>query len=255
MICADGVTVRYGRRAVLDRVDIVVRPGHITGIVGPNGSGKSTLLRALVGAVRTDAGTITIDGDDLRALSRRELARRTAFLGQHPVGDVALTAADEVALAGIARGRGGRPFDRTVIEALDAVGLVDQATSPLRSLSGGERQRVALARALAQGADYALLDEPTNPLDIRHRLELTDMLHRIAPTVVVVLHDLDLAARVCDHVVVLDHGHIHAAGEPEAVLVSAVLDPVYAVNTESLRSSDGSPTLHFSLPRHERTPT
>ncbi|MBB2975550.1 iron complex transport system ATP-binding protein [Microbacterium endophyticum] len=248
MITAGGVAVRFGRREVLSGIDLAVCPGTVTGIVGPNGSGKSTLLRAMLGAVPVSAGRVLLDGRDLRRVPRRSIAQRVAFVGQNVGGDPALRVADEVALAGIARGRGGASFDLDVAQALDAVGLGDRAQSALGTLSGGERQRVSIARAIAQNAEIVLLDEPTNHLDVRHRLELAAMLRDIAPTVVIVLHDLDLAAHVCDHVVVLNEGRVAAAGSADEVLVPAVLDEVYGVEVVTTQGEGGVRSLTFRLP-------
>lgn len=236
MIRARAITVGVGDRVLLggDRpIDLTVHDGEVLGIVGPNGSGKSTLLRALFRAMPLRAGRVEIDGDDLARLRRREISARIAFVGQHSASDQAGTAADEVRLGADAR-RGTHArgdVDRRVLEALALVDLVDAAPVALTSLSGGERQRVALARAAAQGADHVLLDEPTNHLDIRHRLDLLGVVRRIARTAVVVLHDLDLAARFCDRVILLDDGLIVAAGTAAEVLTPAQLEPVYRVRT------------------------
>ncbi|RII90218.1 ABC transporter ATP-binding protein, partial [Clavibacter michiganensis] len=130
----------------------------------------------------------------------------------------------------------------------DAVGLAHLAADRLATISGGELQRVALARALAQGAGHVLLDEPTNHLDIRHRLEVVGLMRRIAPTVVVVLHDLEAAAAACDHVVVIDRGRVAGAGSPRDVLRPELLDAVYGVRTTVIPDADGHPHLRFTLP-------
>ncbi len=249
MITADGVVVRLGNRTVLDRVDVAVRTGHVVGVIGPNGSGKSTLLRALLGVVPLAAGRITVDGDDLTRLRRREIARRISFVGQHVGDGGSLRVREEVALGGLAR-RGTRAVgprgDAAARTALETIGLADLAETPVSALSGGERQRVAIARALLHGADHALLDEPMNHLDVRHRLELAARLRQVAPTVLVVLHDLDLAARTCDHLVLLDRGRVIASGTPAEVLRPVHLDPVYGVRSRTA-DIDGIRHLHFDL--------
>ncbi|WP_067823443.1 ABC transporter ATP-binding protein [Nocardia inohanensis] len=252
MISALDVTVRVSGRTLLDRVSLTVTTGSVTGIVGPNGSGKSTLLRALHGAVRLASGKVEVDGCDISARSRRWIARRVATVHQHGDLDPALTVAEEVGLAGLARhglrSGTGRRFDRSVARALAALDLEDIADQPLSTLSGGERQRVAVARAVAQAAGHVLLDEPTNHLDIRHRLEILNMLEAIAPTVVIVLHDLDLAARVCDHLVLLDRGRVLRDGAPSQVLSPAVIEQVYGVRARTSPDADGFPHLTFTLP-------
>ncbi len=228
--------------------------------MGPNGGGKSTALRALIRAVRISAGTVEVDGTDISRRSRRWLAQRVAYVGQHLDGDPGLSVAEEVALGGLARHRLRRGPNLTldVAAALAAVDLGSQANAALGSLSGGERQRVALARALVQGADHVLLDEPTNHLDPRHRLEVLSLARSLAPTVVMVLHDLDLAARFADRVVVIAEGAVVATGTPDEVLVPDVLDPVYAVRSHVVAAPPGLPPrarhFAFDLPL-ERNPS
>jgi len=257
MIRAEHVSVLAGERVLLDDVSFEVPTGSVTGIVGPNGSGKTTLLRALIRAAPVAQGRITLDGHDIRTRSRRWIARRIAEVGQRVEPDPSLSVTDEVALGGLAEQgvlrSGGAGFDPTVAAALQAVGLTPRASDRLATLSGGELQRVAIARAMAQRADHVLLDEPTNHLDIRHRLEIAELLRQIAPTVVIVLHDLELAARVCDHIVMLASGQIVGAGPPNELLRPELLDPVYDVRTHVRTSPDGHPQLSFSLPV-ERTP-
>lgn len=252
MIRADNVTVVAGGHVLLDDVSFEAPTGSVTGIVGPNGSGKTTLLRTLVRATLTAAGRITVDGQDIRTRSRRWIARRVAEVGQRPDPDPSLSVVDEVALGGLSeRGvlrTGGAGFDQAVAAALEAVGLTHRASARLATLSGGELQRVVLARALAQGAGHVLLDEPTNHLDIRHRLEIVGLLRHIAPTVVIVLHDLELAALVCDHVVVLHAGRVAGAGAPRDLLRPELLDTVYDVRTRVFAGSDGLVHFSFSLP-------
>jgi len=252
MITADGVTVRLGGRVLLDDVSITAPTGAVTGIVGPNGSGKTTLLRALVRAVPLAAGRVSVDGHDIRARSRRWISRRVAEVGQRAEPDPALRVVDEVALGGLAEHgplrAGGAGQDDRVAGAIDAVGLTHRALDRLATLSGGELQRVALARAIAQNASHVLLDEPTNHLDIRHRLEIVALLGRIAPTVVVVLHDLELAAQVCDHVIVLHGGRVAGAGAPCDLLRPELLDPVYDVVTRRLVDGAGRSRFDFALP-------
>ncbi|MBF4635853.1 ABC transporter ATP-binding protein [Agreia pratensis] len=252
MIEAQAVTVRAGRRVLLDNVSFTAQTGAVTGIVGPNGSGKTTLLRALVRAAPLSSGRIVLDGDDLRIRPRRWIARHVAEVGQRSEPDPSLRVVDEVSLGGLAEHgvlrSGGAAFDDRVADALDAVELSHRAFDRLSTLSGGELQRVALARALAQGASHVLLDEPTNHLDIRHRLEIVALLRRIAPTVLIVLHDLDLAAEVCDHVVVLHRGRVAGAGRPAELFRPPLLDAVYDVTTHAHPGPDGRARLSFSLP-------
>lgn len=249
---ARAIDVTIGGHAVLRGVDCLAPTGAVTGIVGPNGSGKTTLVRALLGMVPLRGGAVTLDGTDVRTRSRRALAREVAYVGQLLEPPLDATVAQSVGLAALAAGVGGRHFDVRIAEALAQVGLAATATRPMAELSGGERQRVAIARALAQRAHTAVLDEPTNHLDVRSRLDIANLLPHIASTVVVVLHDLDLAARVCDHVVLLDAGRVFAAGAPTEVLTAEHLDRLYRVRT----TAHGTPPVfRFDLPSPTAVPT
>ncbi|TDD62729.1 ABC transporter ATP-binding protein [Kribbella antibiotica] len=252
MIRVTGLTVHAGPKQLLAGIDVTIPTGSTTAIVGPNGSGKTTLLRALNGVLTPTGGRVEIDGTDIARRSRRWMAQRVAYVGQRLEPDPSLTIADEVALGALARrgplAGGGREVDEAVAEALEVVGLADRVTARLAVLSGGELQRVAIARTLVQGAGHVLLDEPTNHLDPRHRLEIFELVRRIAPTAVVVLHDLEFATRSCDQVLVLDEGRIIAGGSPHDVLVPATLDPVYQVRTHVLRGPDDVAHFAFTLP-------
>jgi len=252
VISASGLVVELGGHLVLRGVDLVARTGRVTGIVGPNGSGKSTLVRCLVGARTPRSGTVALDGAILHRRSRRWAAERIAFVGQHVDPDPSVRVSDEVALGALsARVRGAAETDRRVVNALDAVGLLPHARRRVAELSGGELQRVSLARAIAHGASHAVLDEPTNHLDIHHRLEIGALLRRVAETVVVVLHDLELAAHVCDDILVLDDGRVAASGSAADVLTAAVIDPLYRVRTLELPTGEGDTALAFR--RHSPT--
>ncbi|MFE4631973.1 ABC transporter ATP-binding protein [Streptomyces sp. NPDC056773] len=219
---------------LLDTIDMEAQEGKIVGLLGPNGSGKSTLLRLLAGLRRPDTGTVRYDDTGLDDLSRRILARRLAVVEQD------VTAHNHVNVRQVVE-LGRTPFrgrfdaltehDRRIVDsALERTDIADKQHRIWHTLSGGERQRTQLARALAQEPREILLDEPTNHLDIRHQLELLDLLGTLDVTCVVALHDLNLAARYCDHVVVLDHGQVAAAGVPEAVLTPELIRSVYGVN-------------------------
>ncbi|WP_344748464.1 ABC transporter ATP-binding protein [Streptosporangium vulgare] len=195
--------------------------GRFTGLIGPNGSGKSTLLRLLAGLLRPRAGTVLLDGRRLGELPRREVARRLAVVAQEVSTDIDMTVADVVALGRIPHrsplaliGRDDLRDARETEEALERCGLAGWGGRRWSTLSGGERRRVGIARALAQRPTELLLDEPTNHLDIHHQLDLLRMLSRAPATVVAALHDLNLAARYCDHLLLLEAGRLVASGPP-----------------------------------------
>ncbi|MFF3015588.1 ABC transporter ATP-binding protein [Streptomyces sp. NPDC057939] len=219
---------------LLDDIEMEAHEGKTVGLLGPNGSGKSTLLRLLAGLRRPDTGTIRYDDTDLGDLGRRMLARRLAVVEQDVSAHHHVNVRQVVEL-------GRTPFrgrfdaltehDRRIVDAaLRRADITDKQHRIWHTLSGGEKQRTQLARALAQEPREILLDEPTNHLDIRHQLELLDLLATLDATCVVALHDLNLAARYCDHVVVLDHGRVAAAGAPADVLTPDLIRSVYGVD-------------------------
>jgi iron complex transport system ATP-binding protein len=245
-IRAEGLTVELGRREVLRGVDAVFAPGRFTGIVGPNGAGKSTLVRAVLGILPATRGRVTFGGRDLRTIRRREIARTAAFVPQDTHMEFAFPVQEVVAMGRyphldpLAReGPADREAVRWAMERLELVGIASRAVT---ALSGGERQRVFIARALATSAGALLLDEPISNLDIGHRLDILGFLRELAAsgkTVVAVLHDLDLALRFCDPVLVLYDGRAAGWGSPEEILERAVLEPVFGVAIERAPGTTG----------------
>ena len=241
-------------RVVVDGVDATPPSGAVTGLLGPNGAGKSSLLRLVAGVVRADAGRTVLDGADLGALPGRERARRVALVEQDSPAQVPLTVREAVLLGRTPHGSrwgGVGPHDREVASAaLAEAGVTALADRALATLSGGERQRVHLARALAQDPDLLLLDEPTNHLDVHAQLDTLAVVRRLTlrgVTVVAALHDLNLAAAACDHVVLLAAGRVVAAGPVVDVLRPDVLEPVYGVRCHVLDHPEtGRPVLTFS---------
>ncbi|GEN79382.1 ABC transporter ATP-binding protein [Actinotalea fermentans] len=250
----DGLRWSAGGRPVLDGLTAAAPGGLLTGVLGPNGAGKSTLLRVVAGALVPDGGRASLDGVDLLAEPRRERARRVALVEQEATSTLPLTVRDAVELGRtphLPRWGGLTATDHAAVDvALDAAGVAALAERPLATLSGGERQRAHLARALAQEPRLLLLDEPTNHLDVRARQELLRLLGRLTAadvTVVAALHDLNLAAAACDHVVLVDAGRVVAEGPVADVLVPAVLEPVYHVRFDLLtHPRTGRPVLMAS---------
>jgi iron complex transport system ATP-binding protein len=229
---------------VLRGVRLEARAGDIVGLIGPNGSGKSTLLRTVYRSLRPTGGVVRVGGDDVWRLSPRTAARRTAaVLQDQGAGPTALTVAEVVALGRTPHhgllGRDGAADQLAVEEALDTCGARRLADRDFGSLSGGERQRVLLARALAQRPRLLVLDELTNHLDIRARFELLDLIRAAGITTLAVLHDLDLAVRLCDRLVVLHEGAVAAAGPVLDVLTPAVFREVFGVRATAARHEDG----------------
>ena len=251
MITAETVSFGYGPVLVLDGVGVSAGPGQVVGLIGPNGSGKTTLLRTLYASLAPRAGLVTVDGTPVGDLKPRDLARRLSVVAQEGAGELPLTVADTVLLGRSPHlatfQRPGRDDHRIAAAALTRVGVRHLADRVFAGLSGGEKQRVLIARALAQRADHLLLDEPTNHLDIRYQHEVLQLVRRLDVTTVVVLHDLNLAARYCDELVLLDTGRVAAAGTPDAVLRPEVLEPVYGIGVRRVVTNDGLQLLFRPL--------
>ncbi|TQK28057.1 ABC transporter ATP-binding protein [Arthrobacter sp. SLBN-53] len=246
---ADRVGWTRSGRMVLDGVTLKPAAGSTVGLLGPNGSGKSSLLKLLAGVDHPDDGVVELDGRPIARMSRRTLARRVAMVAQHAETELHITVRDVVRLGRIPyTGMIGTDTEGTAVvdRALAATGLTDMTERFWQTLSGGERQRVQIARALAQDPDHLLLDEPTNHLDIAHQLEILVLVRRLDITTVVALHDLNLAAMFCDHIVVLSGGIVVATGIPAEVLTEELIEMVYGVRCR-VSVEDGLPHVRFAL--------
>lgn len=242
---------------VVQDLTVSLRPGSVVGLVGPNGCGKSTVLRALYRASRPTGGTILIDGRKIDDLSFAESAQLIAALPQEERPELDFTVAEVVAL-GAAAGPNATPptIQDAVEQALERTGMAAHADRSILGLSGGERQRTLLARAFAQRPRYLLLDEPTNHLDLSHQLDLATEVHRFVQessaggspaTAVLALHDLNLAAGLCDRVIVMSGGAIVADGPPHESLDPATVESVYGVRPTLIRRPDTG-ALHLLFP-------
>jgi iron complex transport system ATP-binding protein len=239
VIAATGIGMRFGAHEVLAGVDLSTRPGQVIGLIGPNGSGKSTLLRCMYGMLRPERGAVLVDTESIEAMSRRAVARTIAVVAQDVPGDATAMTVAEFVLLGRHVHRGdhqGFTADdhRIVLDALERVHVAALGGRQLHELSGGERQRVLIARCLAQQCPTMLLDEPTNHLDIRFQHDVLELVRGLELNTIVVLHDLNLANRYCDHVVLLDQGNVVRHGCADEVLCSDVLEPVYGIPVRRL---------------------
>jgi iron complex transport system ATP-binding protein len=238
MLRFEGLGFAYGDRPALAGIDAEVRPGEFFGVLGPNGSGKSTLLKVAAGLLRPSAGRVFLEGRDVQAWKRRDLARRVALLAQDVSVEVPYRVSDVVLLGRMPHlglfGFAGASDLEVARAALAATDCLDLADRRIHEISGGERQRVFLARALAQEPSLLLLDEPTAHLDLRHQVGLHDLLARRnreeGLTVVTVLHDLNLAAQYCHRVLLLSAGRVFAGGTVEEVLTWRNVREVFGVD-------------------------
>ena len=218
--------------------------GEVVGIVGPNGSGKSTTLRCVYRALKPDAGTVLLDGENVH--KRHDVARDLAALTQESQVEFDFTVAEVVEMGRLPHDRDPARDSQVVAEALSTVDVSHLAARSFLSLSGGERQRVLIARAIAQEPRVLVLDEPTNHLDIRHQLDVLRLTRGLGITVLTVLHDLNLAASFCDRLYVLDEGRIVASGTPAEVLVPELIAKVFHVTAHVVRHpTTGVPQLLF----------
>jgi ABC superfamily ATP binding cassette transporter, ABC protein len=234
-LAATGLRVGYGLKTIIDSLDVAIPDTQVTTIIGPNGCGKSTLLRAMANLLPTQAGEVTLDGTPIRALRRRDLARSLGVLPQTPVAPDGLIVSDLVA-------RGRHPHQAwyrqwssddkdEVMTALRMTKVDDLADRTVDSLSGGQRQRVWISLVLAQQTDILFLDEPTTYLDLSHSIEVLELVHRLSRehgrTIVMVLHDLNLALRYSDNLVVMRDGSLKAVGKPQDVISPELLKQVF----------------------------
>jgi iron complex transport system ATP-binding protein len=252
-----GLSVRLGAQTILDAVELTAEPGTVTGLIGPNGAGKSTLLRAILGLTPIESGSVTFDSSDLLAMPRRSRAQVAAFVEQSASTEARLTAHEVVMLGRIPFQTvwqvSPTPDDTSVADAvLASVDMTSFANRLYHTLSGGEQQRIQIARALAQQPRLLLLDEPTSHLDVHAQLATLSLLQQRAKaggTVLLALHDLNLAAGFCDRLVLLHNGRPVASGSPDDVLTPDLLRSVYGVDVTVLRHpGSGRPLIAYDLP-------
>lgn len=249
----DEVTVAVNGRNLLESLSLRVGSGEVVGLVGPNGSGKSTALRCVYRALTPSGGAVRVDRLALTSLTPREGARAVAALTQDGTVDLDFTVEEVVALGRAPHLRGNQALSgrerALVARAMHRLDVAHLARRGVLTLSGGERQRVLVARALVQEPKILVLDEPTNHLDVRHQIELLALLRGAGLTVLVVLHDLNLAAAACDRLGVLAHGRLVATGSPGEVLTAGLVREVFGVEATVVpHPLTGGPQLLYTLP-------
>ncbi len=257
-LAVEGLSAGYGENLIIEELDLAVPKARITVIVGANACGKSTLLRSMSRLIAPRAGQVLLDGKSIHRLPSRELAQRMGLLPQSPIAHEGIVVADLVS-----RGRHphhglfsrwSRRDDEAVAAALVATDTVELAERPVDELSGGQRQRVWIAMALAQQTDILLLDEPTTFLDISHQVEVLDLLTDLnqsrATTIVMVLHDLNLAARYADHLVAMTAGKLHVSGTPREVLTQNNIRHVFGIESRVIEDPTSGRPMMLPIGRH-----
>lgn len=237
-LSTDDLSIGYGERLIVKSLSIEIPDRKITTIIGPNGCGKSTLLKAITRIISHQSGSILLDGKDISKVNTKILAKQMAILPQTPESASGLTVGELVSYGRFPYQKGfGRlsKKDYEVIDwALEVTGTIDYKFRPVDALSGGQRQRVWIAMALAQETEIIFLDEPTTYLDMAHQLEVLELLqklnHEQERTIVMVLHDLNQAARFADHIIALKDGEIVKAGSCEEVISHKVLKKVFNID-------------------------
>jgi len=236
-LIGQGLHLKYDSVVVAEDLDVRIPRGSLTMIIGPNGCGKSTLLKALARMLKPEAGTVLLDGSDINSFPTKAVARRLGLLPQSPVAPDGIAVADLVS-------RGRYPYQKLlrqwsrddeliVNEAMAATGVSAFAQRSVDELSGGERQRVWLAMALAQQTATLLLDEPTTYLDLAHQIDVLELCETVRAsrdiTVVVVMHELNLAIRYADHLIVMRGGRVEAVGSPTEVVTEELIERTFAL--------------------------
>ncbi|MEU1299631.1 ABC transporter ATP-binding protein [Streptomyces shenzhenensis] len=262
-LATEELTLGYGDRTVIEGLDLTLAAGRITVIVGANACGKSTLLRSMSRLLAPRSGRVVLDGKEVHRTPAKELARTLGLLPQSPVTPEGITVLDLV-------GRGRHPHQRAfsrwttqddtaVAAALEATQTSELMDRAVDELSGGQRQRVWIAMALAQQTDLLLLDEPTTFLDISHQVEVLDLLTDLnrtrGTTIIMVLHDLNLAARYADQLIALASGRLHAAGTPEEVMTEDTVRALYGMESRVIEDPLSGKPLVLPIGRHHSHPT
>lgn len=248
MLEISNLSFSYGSQPILKNMNLTFRQGKVTAVIGPNATGKSTLLKCISGILRGQ-GDILMDGVNINSLKPQELAKQISYLSQEGCGKVVLSVFEVVLL--------GRVHSLSlkvktveinyVLKILRQLGIEELAARNICELSGGQRQMVFIAQALVREPAILLLDEPTNSLDLQRELAMLELIKKLTVsrnlTTVVTLHQLDMAARYADEIVVLSDGEVYTAGQPAEVLTPGMLQAVYQVNAVVHQSGDGIPII------------
>jgi iron complex transport system ATP-binding protein len=240
----------YASRTILNKITMELRPSEMLGIIGPNGSGKSTLIQCIDGLLKPKMGSILLDGSDIKYISRKDMAKKMGYVPQTTSRSFFPSTVLDAVLMGRRPHLGWRSSDkdvRDVIEVLRLIGIEDLAMSDINELSGGQQQKVLIARAIAQEPSVLLLDEPTSNLDIKHQLEVTEIIREKVIerniSAIMAVHDLNLASKYTDRIIMMKDGKIFDMGTPKSVLTAENIRSVYGVVAEVINNNGGSPHI------------
>ncbi len=242
------------KEKILDNIDTVLEEGKIYGILGPNGAGKTSFVRSILGFVKGYEGNIIYDQTNLKNIKREELAKMISFLPQNVFSDVDFTSYDVIAMGREPHRKRFKPLDdvdKAIIdEAIQFTDCVEFKDKSISKLSGGELQRVMIARTMAQDTPWIVLDEPVASLDIRHQMELIMLLNRLKiekkKTIILILHDVNLAAKLCDHILMLKGGKLANSGDAKELLNEENLNTIFGVDFIKIETKDEG---EYILPR------
>lgn len=249
---AHKVTLAYGEKSIVNKLSLSIPDGKVTVIIGPNACGKSTLLRALARLLKPQMGEVVLDGMEIGKIPTKQVAKRLGLLPQTPIAPQGILVSDLVS-------RGRTPHqsafqqwseadEEAVLDAMQATEILNLADRRIEELSGGQRQRVWIAMALAQQTELLLLDEPTTFLDLPHQIDVLNLVRKLnrkqGRTVVVVLHDLNLACRYADHIVAMREGEIIEQGASEKVITAEVMMQVFGLKCDVIKDHlSGTPMV------------
>jgi len=247
LLSIEGLSCKYGRKTVLKDINLEVKSGDFLGVLGPNGSGKTTLLKCISGVLKPASGSVLMEGRELSHLSYKEIAQKIAVVPQGIEAGFEFSVREFVMMGRtpyLKPFRGETAYDISVVrKAMEFTGVLPLSERNFRELSGGERQRVVIAQALAQEPDLLLLDEPSSYLDISREIEVFNLIRELNRkrniTVIVVLHDLNLASRYCSSLAILRNGTVFGFGTPGKILTPENIRKVYHTEVEILHSRSG----------------
>ena len=248
------LTVGYRDHKVIENIDLSIEQGKVYSIIGPNGCGKTTLIRTISRSIKPSDGTVLLDGQNIFKMSTRLVAQKVGILSQNNSTMSDITVRTLVQYGRFAHKkwwRGGSDEDTAIVDwALEKTGMTNYSNRRINSLSGGERQRAWIAMSVAQKPEILLLDEPTTYLDISHQLEIMDLVAKLnreeGITIVMVLHDINHAARYSDELIVLNDHHICRQGDPWSILKSDVLQSVFRVEAEITKDSENGTPIFYA---------